>query len=306
VADAEQRRVAVVTGAGRGLGRAHALALAQDGAVVVVNDTGAGLDGSGLDGSGLDGLDGGGLAQQVVDEITAAGGRALASTDDVGTHAGAAALVDRALDAFGRVDAVVNNAGILRDRTFAKMSLDDFDDVVRVHLGGAAYVTHAAWDALAASGDGRVVLTSSASGLYGQFGQANYAAAKSGMVGLVNVLRQEGARSGIRVNAIAPAALSRMTQDLLPREAHPGLGPERVSPLVAHLASADCQVSGWVLEVAAGLVARVQVVESEAVVLPATGTGVAHALATLEVAPVGSPYPTSGEALARFVAAATP
>ncbi|HLV72002.1 MAG TPA: SDR family NAD(P)-dependent oxidoreductase [Vulgatibacteraceae bacterium] len=291
-------RVGLVTGGGRGLGRAHALALAGRGMAVVVNDTGAAGDGTGPDPA---------VAQRVVDEINAAGGHAFASAHDVSTHEGAAAAVRVALDECGRLDAVVNNAGILRDRTFAKMTLDDFDAVVGVHLGGSAYVTHAAWPALCESGSGRVVFTSSASGLYGQFGQANYGAAKAAMLGLVNVLKLEGRRKGVLVNGIAPVAHTRMTDPLLPEEAKPKLGPEQVSPLVAWLASEECDQTGLMLEVAAGLVARVQVTETETVPLAGAdgkATDVGAVVRRLTEMPPGDPYPSSDEATSRYVSAA--
>jgi NAD(P)-dependent dehydrogenase (short-subunit alcohol dehydrogenase family) len=288
------RRV-LVTGAGRGLGRAHARALATAGAAVVVNDTGAGLDGTGPSPEPAD---------KVTAEITAAGGTAFASHDDVSTHDGAAAAVACAEDALGGLDAVVNSAGILRDRTFARLPLGDFDEVVRVHLGAAAYTTQAAWAALGRSGTGRVVVTTSASGLYGQFGQANYAAAKMGLLGLVNVLKQEGARYGIGVNAIAPVAATRMTIPLLPPEIAAGLDPKLVSPLVAYLVSAGCTDTGLVLEVGGGLMAAVRVTESEP--LPAGGSvaEVAAAVAGLRDAPPGQPFATAGAALERIMSAA--
>jgi NAD(P)-dependent dehydrogenase (short-subunit alcohol dehydrogenase family) len=288
------RRV-LVTGAGRGLGRAHALALAAAGAAVVVNDTGAGLDGTGPSPEPAD---------KVTAEITAAGGTAFASHDDVSTHDGAAAAVAFAEDALGGLDAVVNSAGILRDRTFARLPLGDFDEVVRVHLGAAAYTTQAAWAALGRSGTGRVVVTTSASGLYGQFGQANYAAAKMGLLGLVNVLKQEGARYGIGVNAIAPVAATRMTIPLLPPEIAAGLDPKLVSPLVAYLVSAGCTDTGLVLEVGGGLMAAVRVTESEP--LPAGGSvaEAAAAVAGLRDAPPGQAFATAGAALERIMSAA--
>jgi NAD(P)-dependent dehydrogenase (short-subunit alcohol dehydrogenase family) len=290
------QRVALVTGGARGLGRSHALALSARGDAVVVVDTGAGLDGTGGDPS---------AAEAVAAEIRAAGGTAIAAGTDVATHEGAAAAVDRALTEFGRLDALVANAGILRDRTFAKMPLADFDAVVRVHLSAAAYCAKAAWPSLVASGTGRVVFTSSASGLYGQFGQANYAAAKMGLVGLVNVLAQEGVRAGLRVNAIAPVAATRMTEPLLPPAALRGLAPELVSPLVAHLASADCRQSGLVLEVGGGRVARVQVVESDLVELPADDAGVAAGVDELADVDGGTPFASSTDALARLLAIAS-
>jgi NAD(P)-dependent dehydrogenase (short-subunit alcohol dehydrogenase family) len=294
--DAELRgRRVLVTGAGRGLGRAHAVMLAGAGAVVMVNDTGAELDGTG--GSPQP-------ADEVTAEITAAGGTAFACYDDVATHDGAAAAVARATGALGGLDAVVNSAGILRDRSFAKMPLDDFDEVVRVHLGAAAYTTQAAWPALARSGSGRVVVTSSASGLYGQFGQANYAAAKMGLLGLVNVLKQEGARAGIAVNAIAPAAATRMTIPLLPGDIAAGLDPDLVSPLVGYLVSASCTDTGLVLEVGGGLVAAVRVTESEPVAVGGTLAAAAVAVAALASAPPGQQFDSAGAALERIMAVA--
>ena len=287
-------RVALVTGGARGLGRSHASALAARGAAVVVDDTGAELDGTGGDPA---------VAEAVAAEIRAAGGTAVAVAADVGTHEGAREAVRVALDTFGRLDALVANAGILRDRTFAKMELDDFDAVVRVHLSAAAYCAKAAWPSLVASGSGRVVFTSSASGLYGQFGQANYAAAKMGLVGLVNVLKQEGARAGVGVNAIAPVAATRMTEPLLPQAALRGLAPELVSPVVAHLVSADCRQSGLVLEVGGGRVGRVQVVESDLEELP-DDAGVAAVLEKLAAVGTGTPFPSSNDALARLLAIA--
>jgi NAD(P)-dependent dehydrogenase (short-subunit alcohol dehydrogenase family) len=290
VAELQGRRV-LVTGAGRGLGRAHALAMAEEGAAVVVNDTGAELDGTGSSRAPAD---------AVVAAITASGGLAFASHHDVATHDGAAEAVAYAEEVLGGLDAVVNSAGMLRDRTFAKMSLDDFDAVVRVHLGAAVYTTHAAWPALARSGSGRVVVTSSASGLYGQFGQANYAAAKMGLVGLVNVLKQEGARHGVLVNAIAPVAATRMTIPLLPAEVTAGIAPELVSPVVVHLVSASCVDTGLVLEVGGGVVAAVRVVESEPVPL---GDSAGAAIAALRDAQPGTPFPSSSAAVERVLAA---
>lgn len=291
-------RVALVTGAGRGLGRAHALALAARGTAVVVNDSGAELDGRGGDPA---------VADAVAAEIEATGGTALASHHDVATHGGADGAVGRALDAFGRLDAVVNNAGILRDRSFGKLDRADFDAVVIAHLGSAAYVTRAAWPALRASGSGRVVFTSSASGLFGQFGQANYAAAKLGLVGLMNDLKHEGERHGIRVNAIAPVARTRMTEPLLPDAVKDGLGPERVSPLVAWLASEVCGESGLLLQVAAGLVTRVRLFETEPLTLPEDVAEIGDVVDELGALGPGTPFGSTGESLQRFMdAASTP
>lgn len=256
-------RVAVVTGAGRGLGRAHALALAAEGAKVVVNDLGVGLDGSGS---------ATGPAQQVVKEIRAAGGEAVAHNGDIATSEGAASLVAAALDSFGRLDTLVNNAGFLRDRMLVNLDEDDWDAVMRVHLKGHFLpLKHAAahWRAEAKAGrrpEARVVNTSSGAGLLGSVGQGNYAAAKAGIVGLTLVAAAEMGRYGIQVNAIAPAARTRMTEATFAETmAAPGEGafdamaPENVSPLVVWLGSAaSAGVSGRVFETEAG---RITVME---------------------------------------------
>ncbi|MEU1469100.1 SDR family oxidoreductase [Streptomyces sp. NPDC005761] len=256
-------RVAVVTGAGRGLGRAHALALAAEGAKVVVNDLGVGLDGSGP---------GAGPAQQVVTEIRAAGGEAVAHHADVATSEGAASLVATALDSFGRLDTLVNNAGFLRDRMLVNLDEDDWDAVMRVHLKGHFLpLKHAAayWRAEAKAGrtpSARVVNTASGAGLLGSVGQGNYAAAKAGIVGLTLVAAAEMGRYGVQVNAIAPAARTRMTEAAFAETmAAPGEGafdamaPENVSPLVVWLGSAaSAGVSGRVFETEAG---RITVME---------------------------------------------
>ncbi|WP_433502464.1 SDR family NAD(P)-dependent oxidoreductase [Pseudonocardia halophobica] len=295
-----QGRVALVTGGARGLGRAHARALAARGAAVVVAD----------DGSTLDGAPGEpGAAAAVVDELVAGGGRAVACVADVGTEAGARTAVETALAEFGRLDALVANAGVLRDRSVARMTADDVDTVLRVHLAGSMYCVLQAWPALKESGSGRIVLTSSASGLYGNFGQANYAAAKSGMLGLGSTLALEGERYGIRANVIAPVARTRMTEPLMPPELLAGLDPARVSGLVAYLSSADCDESGSVFEIGGGLVARVRIVESDAVALPdpedpAGDAAIVEAVAALAELPPGRAYPSSSAALARIMEAA--
>lgn len=291
-------RVVVVTGGGRGLGRSHALLLTAQGHWVVVCDPGTALDGTGpVDPS---------VAEAVVAQVVAAGGTAVADVEDVGTHDGARAVVDRTLERFGRIDALVHSAGILRDRTFARMSLDDFDEVLRVHVGATTYLTSAAWSALRASGTGRVVLTSSAGGLFGQFGQTSYGTAKTALVGLLNVLRQEGARDGIAVNAIAPVATSRMTEPLLGPDVLAGLDPGHVSGLVAHLASDACRHSGLLLEVGAGLAARVQVMTSAARAVPAAGDdpAMAHLLDELVSLDDHRGYADSLAALERLLEAA--
>ena len=240
-------KVAIITGAGGGLGRAHALELARRGALVVVNDLGGTVDGTGSDAS---------AAQKVVDEVKAAGGEAVANHDSVSTPEGGEAIVQAAIDAFGRVDIVINNAGILRDKSFHNMTPDLVDPVFDVHLKGAFNVTRPAWIRFREQGYGRVVNTSSGAGIFGNFGQANYGAAKMGLVGFTRVLAVEGAKSNIKANAIAPVAKSRMTEDLM-GELVERFAPEYVTPLVAWLAHEDVPVSGEVYSVGAGHIARV-------------------------------------------------
>ena len=223
-------RVAIVTGAGGGLGRLHALALARRGARVVVNDLGGARDGSGASMS---------AAEAVVAEIVAAGGEAIANGASVTDVQAVNAMVAQAMDAWGRVDVLVNNAGILRDKSFAKMTLDDFRLVVDVHLMGAVHCTQAVWPIMTAQKYGRIVMTTSSSGLYGNFGQANYGAAKMALVGLMQTLAIEGAKHDIRVNCLAPTAATRMTQDLLPPAVLEALRPEAVVPAMLVLAAAD-------------------------------------------------------------------
>ncbi len=221
-------RVAIVTGAGGGLGRQHALALARRGARVLVNDLGGARDGSGGSAS---------AAQAVVDEIRAAGGQALANAASVTDFDAVQAMVQQALDAWGRVDILVNNAGILRDKTFAKMDLADFRLVLDVHLMGAVHCTKAVWPHMTAQKYGRIVMTTSSSGLYGNFGQSNYGAAKLALVGLMQTLALEGAKHDIRVNCLAPTAATRMTEDLMPAEVLQALQPQAVVPAMLVLAS---------------------------------------------------------------------
>jgi len=251
-------RVAIITGAGGGLGRSHALELARRGAYVLVNDLGGALDGSGASAS---------AAQRVVDEITTAGGKAAANHDSVATAEGGQAIVQAALSAFGRVDVLVNNAGNLRDKAFHKMDQTMIDAVIDVHLKGALYVSQPAFRLMRDQGYGRIVNTSSASGLFGNFGQANYGAAKAGLAGLTRVLSLEGAGHGIKVNAIAPIAATRMTEDIL-GDLAAKVTPGSVSPLVAYLANEECAVNGHIYSVAGGRIARIFVAETHGVVLP--------------------------------------
>lgn len=223
-------RVAIVTGAGGGLGREHALALAARGARVLVNDLGGAVDGSG--GSV-------GAAQQVVDEIRAAGGEALANAASVTDFAAVQAMVQQAVDAWGRVDVLVSNAGILRDKSFAKMDLADFRQVLDVHLMGAVHCCKALWPVMTQQKYGRIVLTTSSSGLYGNFGQTNYGAAKMALVGFMQTLAIEGMKHDIRVNCLAPTATTRMTEDLFPADMREHFGPEAVVPAMLVLAAQD-------------------------------------------------------------------
>jgi len=250
-------RVVIITGAGGGLGRSHALELARRGARILVNDPGSAVDGSGSSTFAAD---------RVVEEITALGGIAAPNRDSVATCEGGQGIVQAALDAFGRVDVLINNAGILRDKAFHQMDATMIDSVIDVHLKGALFVSQPAFRAMREQGYGRIVNTSSASGLFGNFGQANYGAAKAGLAGLTRVLAIEGAGHGIRVNAIAPVAATRMTQDIL-GELVAKVAPESVSPLVAFLAHEDCPVNGHVYSVAGGRIARIVVAETHGVVL---------------------------------------
>ncbi|MBK7218797.1 MAG: SDR family NAD(P)-dependent oxidoreductase [Candidatus Promineofilum sp.] len=240
------RRVALITGAGGGLGRAYALLLAARGASVVVNDLGGSMRGEGA---------GTAAADRVVEEIRAAGGEAVANYDSVEDGP---RIVQAALDAFGRLDIVINNAGILRDVSFQKMTVDDWDKIYRVHLYGAYQVTRAAWPILRDQGYGRIIMTSSAAGLYGNFGQANYSAAKLGLLGLAQTLAVEGQKRNVLANAIAPLAGSRMTETILPPELVAALRPEYVAPLVAYLCHESSLETGHTFEVGAGWVARVR------------------------------------------------
>jgi NAD(P)-dependent dehydrogenase (short-subunit alcohol dehydrogenase family) len=251
-------RVAIVTGGGRGLGRSYAKLLAARGASVVVNDNGAALDGSG--GSEEP-------AKSVTEEILAAGGIAVADTRSVASPEGGEAIVAHALEAFGRVDIVINNAGILRDKAFHNMTPEMWDAVHATHLRGAFNVTRPAYVKMRAQGHGRVVMTSSPSGTYGNFGQANYSAAKMGLVGFARTISVEGAKFDIKANVISPNAATRMTEGLT-GELGPHMQPEKVAPVVAYLCHESCQLAGEILTAGAGRIARVFVGESAGVFNP--------------------------------------
>lgn len=239
-------RVAVITGAGGGLGKTYALQMASRGAKIVVNDLGGARDGTGSGSS---------MADQVVAQIVAAGGEAVANYDSVATPAGGEAIIQTALDRFGRVDIVINNAGILRDKSFAKLPPEDLGLVLEVHLKGAFFVSQPAFRYMKEAGYGRFVFTSSAAGLLGNFGQTNYGAAKMGLVGLSNVLALEGAKYNIKSNVIAPIAKTRLTEELLGPLADL-LEPDHVTPLVTYLVSEECQLSHEIISAGGGRYAR--------------------------------------------------
>lgn len=246
-------KVAIVTGAGQGLGRSHAIELARRGARVVVNDLGGAKDGTGASSE---------AALSVVAEIEAQGGEAIANGANVASYAEVEAMVQQAMDKWGRVDILVNNAGILRDKSFAKGSLEDFRLVLDVHLMGTVNCTRACWDVMKEQAYGRVVVTTSSSGLYGNFGQTNYGSAKMGVIGLMNTLVQEGAKYDIRVNALAPTAGTRMTEGLIPEKAFELLTPETVTPAVLYLVSEDAP-NRTILCAGAGAYAVARIVETD-------------------------------------------
>ncbi|MFO7861507.1 MAG: SDR family NAD(P)-dependent oxidoreductase, partial [Desulfosalsimonas sp.] len=262
-------QVAIVTGAGGGLGRTYALDLARRGAKMVVNDLGGARNGTGQ-GSATP-------AQKVVDEIIAEGGEAVASYDSVATAEGGRNIVQTAMENYGTVDILINNAGILQDKSFVKMAPDTWQAVLDVHLNGAYNVTRPAFSVMREKGYGRIIMTTSAAGLYGNFGQTNYSAAKMGMVGLMNTLKLEGRKHNIRVNTVAPLAASRLTEDVMPAEFLDKVRPEFVSPLVMFLCSQRCPVSGHIYNAGMGRFNRAAVVTG-----PGAVVGDAQSIPTAE------------------------
>jgi NAD(P)-dependent dehydrogenase (short-subunit alcohol dehydrogenase family)/acyl dehydratase/putative sterol carrier protein len=252
-------QVAIVTGAGAGLGKVYALELAKRGAKVVVNDLGGARDGSGEGSSSP--------ADQVLEEIKALGGEAVASHDSVATVEGGEAIVNKAIESYGRLDILINNAGILRDRSFGKMSPEDWEQVLSVHLFGAYNVTRPAFLKMREGGYGRVVMTTSAAGLFGNFGQTNYSAAKMGLLGLMNTLKLEGEKYDIKVNTVSPIAATRLTEDILPPDLFEKLKPEFVAPLVLYLCSEQCPVTGGIYNAGMGYYNRAAVVSGPGVVV---------------------------------------
>src|SRR3984957_859197 len=280
-------KVAIVTGAGGGLGRCHALELARRGAKVVVNDLGGSVDGTGGNSQ---------AAESVVAEIKAAGGEAIANGASVSDDAGVAHLVKQTMDAFGRCDILIANAGILRDKSFAKMELKDFQAVVAVHLMGTVKPAKALWQIMKDQQYGRIVVTTSGTGLYGNFGQTNYGAAKLSLVGFMNSLKLEGAKDNIKVNAICPVAATRMTENLIPPGVLQMLKPEFLSPAVAFLAS-DEAPTGIIMTAAAGVFAAAQLVETDGVNLghKATADDVADNFAKIADFSTAKHYTQGGE-----------
>lgn len=257
-------KVAIVTGAGGGLGRQHALELARRGARVVVNDLGGAVDGSG--GSSA-------AAEAVVAEIKALGGEAIANGSSVTDDAGVANMVQQAMDAWGRIDILVANAGILRDKTFSKMEMSDFEAVMNVHVMGTVKPAKAVWEIMKAQNYGRIVVTTSSTGLYGNFGQSNYGAAKLALIGFMNTLKLEGQKNNIHVNAISPVAATRMTENLMPPAVLEKLKPEYVTPAVVYLVS-DEAPTGFVMTAGGGAFAQARIYETEGVYLGEDGLSV--------------------------------
>lgn len=245
-------RVAVITGAGGGLGRAHALLLAGRGAKIVVNDLGGSFDGEGSDAT---------PAQKVCDEIKAAGGEAVPNYDSVSEWDSAQKIIKTAIDTYGKIDILINNAGILRDKSMMKMDIVDWDLIIAVHLSGTFFCTKAAFPFMREAGYGRIVSTSSAAGLYGNFGQTNYAAAKLGIAGMMNSVKLEGAKYNIKANTLVPVAGTRLTATVMPPQVVDQIKPEFVSPVVAYLVSEGCELSGAMMVAGAGYFSRAAIME---------------------------------------------
>jgi NAD(P)-dependent dehydrogenase (short-subunit alcohol dehydrogenase family) len=287
-------KVAIVTGAGGGLGRAHALYLARLGAKVVINDLGGALDGSGGNSA---------ASEKVVAEIQAAGGQAIANGASVSDDAGVAHLIKQTMDKWGRIDVLIANAGILRDKSFGKMELKDFEAVVNVHLMGTVKPVKAVWDIMKSQSYGRIVVTTSSTGLYGNFGQTNYGAAKLSLVGFMNSLKLEGAKDNIKVNALCPVAATRMTEALMPPAVLEMLKPEFVSPAMAYLASEDAP-TGMILTAAAGVFAAAQIVETDGINLGhgASADDIAAHFSQIADWSTAKHYGQGGEQSAKFLA----
>ena len=251
-------RVAIVTGAGAGLGRSYALELAKRGAKVVINDLGGARDGVGSDSS---------AANKVVEEIKALGGEAVPNYDNVASVEGGANIVKTAVDAFGKVDILINNAGILRDKSFTKMEEENWDAVMNVHLKGAYCVSRPAFEVMRANNYGRIIMTTSGAGLFGNFGQSNYASAKMGLIGLTNVLKLEGAKYNIMTNVIVPVAASRLTEDVLPPEFFEKMKPDFVTPAVLYMCSDKCTDNGMIINAALGYFSRTAVMTGPGAIL---------------------------------------
>ena len=281
-----ENRVVIVTGAGNGLGKAYALELGKRGAKVVVNDLGGAVDGSGSGNSPAD---------DVVNEIIENGGEAVANYDSVATKDGGVSIVQTAVDSFGTVDAVINNAGILRDKSFANMTEEEFSLIIEVHLKGTYFVTQPAFKIMKENNYGRIVNVASPSGIFGNFGQTNYGAAKMGIVGLTNVLAIEGAKYNIKVNVIAPTAYTRMTEALLPEDVGKLFSAELVTPMVTYLASEACEPTHEIFGVAAGRFARIGIITHEGYVnTEATAEDIASNIEEIRTITDGS-YPLSNE-----------